>query len=121
MFQQVRTSFLIGLTDKQPKLRYHIETRARDASGFTEVVDRVPATGSIEYDLTKTAVLPINAGRGTPNLFTRPLFLDTTGSIIQTQVNPAILASRGKQDILLLHLHNLPEDQAELVTLYPTH
>jgi hypothetical protein len=118
LFQTIRARFL-GLSDAQPRLRYHIETRARDAGNFTQVVDRVPATGSLNYTINAAAVAPINPVRGMPNLFTRPIFLDTAGSQVQAAVRPDILATRGNQGVLLLHLHNPPESQAEVITLYP--
>ncbi len=118
MFQQIRARSL-GLSDAQPRLRYHIETRARDAGNFTQVIDRVPATGSLDYTINAAGVTPINSIRGVPNLFTRPLFLDTTNSQVLAAVRPDIIATRGSQGVLLLHLHNPLDSQAEVVTLYP--
>jgi subtilisin family serine protease len=113
-FQLVLARFL-GLSETQPVVRYHIETRSRVAGNFTQVIDRVPATGVFEYNLKSAAVSPVNPLAGTPDLRYRPLFLDVDASQIHASVNPAVLAARGQQALLLLHLHNPPASQAEVV------
>jgi subtilisin family serine protease len=112
MFQSVSAATL-GLTPGQTHFRYHIETRARDADGFTRIVDRVPTTGSIEYDVAHPAIAPINTA--TPIFVRRPLFLDVNGGQISGAVDPVLLAARHGQDLLILHHHNLPLQQAEVV------
>jgi hypothetical protein len=111
MFQATGT-WLIGLNATRSHFSYHVETRARDADGFRRVVDRVPATGSLEYDLTQTAISPI---ANSP--LQRPLFIDNEGGQVSGAVNPSVLVARGGQKLLLLHHHNVPAQQAEVVDL----
>lgn len=112
MFQAVGAN-TIGLAPGQTRLRYHVETRARDAGHFGRVVDRVPALGELEYDLAQPAIAPINLA--VPNLAQRPVFVDSDGGQITGAVTPAVLAARGSQQLLVLHHHNLPPAQAEVV------
>ncbi len=108
---------------------YHVETRSRDAGLFGQVVDRVPATGAppvtgcgarsgvLFYDVTGYSVAPINTSNfifGTPTS-ARPIFLDVDGGQITGGVNPVLLASRGHVKMLILHHHNTPYPQAEVV------
>ncbi|GAB4156929.1 MAG: hypothetical protein Fur005_10630 [Roseiflexaceae bacterium] len=117
MFQLIGAR-LIGLSATQPSFNYHIETRYRDAGNYSQVVDRVPATGSLIYNLTTPSVAPINSVRGTPNLVQRPLFVSVNGAQVTAAVNPAILADESQPArVLLLHLHNPVATQAELVTV----
>ena len=74
MFELINARAL-GLSAAQPIFRYHIETRARDRANFAQVVDRVPASGTLEYNIVAAAVAPINSTRGVPNLQQRPLFI----------------------------------------------
>jgi hypothetical protein len=113
-FQFILARF-IGLTDAQPTFRYRIETRARSIGDFGIIVDRVPATGYLEYRINAPALTPINAVAGVPNLQQRPLFLDVQGGNIQAKVNQPVLAARGSQGILIMHLHNPPANQVETV------
>jgi subtilisin family serine protease len=117
MFQAVGTRQL-GLTPSQTRIRYHVETRARAADGFTRLVDRVPAAGSIEYDVAHPALAPISAAPGLTR--GRPLFLDVNGGQISGAADPLLLATRHGQDLLILHHHNLPAQQAEVVTVRST-
>jgi hypothetical protein len=117
MFQVV-TAELIGLSPGQTRFRYHLETRARDADRFGQVVDRVPAVGALEYDLAHPAIAPINTA--VPILSTRPLFLDVDGGQISGAVDPAVLSARGSQKLLVLHLHNPPGSQADVVEISST-
>ncbi len=110
MFQTVNTQSL-GLATGQTQLSYHVETRARDANGFSTVVDRVPATGSLTYDIATAAVVPINT---TGLLRQRPLFVDTDGGSI-TGLIGAGPTQPVAQGVLLLHHHNLASSQAEVV------
>jgi len=112
MFQTV-SARLIGLTPGQTRIRYHVETLARDAGYFGRVVDRVPAAGSLVYDVAHPAVTPVNLT--SPLLTQRPVFLDVDGGQIGGAVAPTVLAARGGQQLLLLHHHNPPPTQAELV------
>ncbi len=111
MFQAIGTG-LLGLTPGQTRIRYHIETLARDADRFTQLVDRVPAAGSIEYDVARPAIAPINTA---PIAGRRPLFLDVQGGQISGAANSMLVATRQGQKLLLLHHHNTPAQQAELV------
>lgn len=112
MFQTVGAGSL-GLSAGQTRFRYHVETRARDGELFGQVIDRVPATGSLEYDIMRAAVAPVNA-EGT--LRFRPLFVDTNGFSVSGAVVPDLLRER-QPSVLLLHHHNLPAAQAEVVPL----
>jgi hypothetical protein len=103
------------LNPAQTRFRYHVETRARDADRFGQIVDRVPAVGSLEYDLARPAIAPINTAMSI--LFRRTLFLDVPGSQIVGVVDPVVLAARGRQQLLILHHHNPPPQQAEVVEL----
>mgnify|MGYP001945058349 CR=1 FL=1 len=114
MFQAVGAS-QIGLTSAQPRIRYYVETYARDANYFNQRVDRVPATGALEYNLLQAGITPIN---GAVEFGQRPLFVDTHGSQISGFVNSMLVAMRQNQKLLLLHHHNRPEQQAELIDLY---
>jgi hypothetical protein len=112
MFQSIGAR-LIGLTQTQPRLRYHIETFARDADGFRQLIDRVPATGSLEYNVLNPALAPINMSPLVVR--SRPLFLDVDGGQITGAVNLPVLTARGHQPLLILHHHNMPTGQAEVV------
>ncbi len=112
MFESISAA-TIGLTPGQTHFRYHIETRARDAYNFGQLVDRVPAAGSLEYDVAHPAIAPINT---TTSIFVRrPLYLDVDGGQISGVADPVLLAARHGQDLLILHHHNLPAQQAEVV------
>jgi subtilisin family serine protease len=114
MFQAIGAR-LIGLTPAQTHLRYHVETRARDADGFTRRLDRVPAVGVLEYDVAHPTIAPISAAPLVVNR--RPLFVDVDGGQITGAVNPVALAARGGQKLLILHHHNQPAQQAEVVDM----
>ena len=112
MFQTVNTQSL-GLAPGQTQLSYHVETRARDANGFGTVVDRVPATGSLTYDIASAAVVPINT---TGILRQRPLFVDTNGGSVTGLIGVGT-SQPVTQGMLLLHHHNLASAQAEVVEI----
>jgi hypothetical protein len=114
MFQAIGAR-LIGLTPGQTHLRYHVETRARDADGFTQRLDRVPEVGVLEYDVAHPTIAPINAAPLVVNR--RPLFVDVDGGQITGAVNPVALAAHGGQKLLILHHHNQPAQQAEVVDM----
>jgi hypothetical protein len=110
---------------------YHVETRARDASYFEQVIDRVPEAGSpviaacgnragvLRYDILNSAIAPINTRNflfGAPTA-ARPLFIDIEGGAITGAVNPAQLAVRPGTKLLILHHHNAPFPQAEVVDI----
>jgi hypothetical protein len=112
---------------------YHVETRARDVSNFEQVVDRVPEAGSpaivecgnragvLRYDIQNPAIAPINTTNfifGAPT-FARPIFVDIDGGAITGGVNPAQLDARPGTKLLILHHHNAPSLQAELVDINP--
>lgn len=101
----------LNLPAGQTVLNMRVETRARQAAGFTSVVDQLPDSGWIRYDLAKPAVLPL-ANRGVFN--GRPLFLDATNETISGAVYPANIVARGAK-LLLLHHHNTQATQAEVV------
>lgn len=105
----------IGLSAAQPRLRYYVETRARDASSFGIAVDRAPASGLIEYNVAGGAVTPMNLTD--PILLERPLFAATEAAGVSTTVNQDVLSERGSQALLLLHHHNTPAQQAEVVVV----
>lgn len=117
MFQQLTASY-IGLSNTQPTFRYHVETRSRDIGNYTQIVDRVPATGSLEYDVIKPAIAPINAQRGTPNLYQRPVFVDVNGGFVDMGITQDVLEQRQEQFILMLHHHNPIETQAEVLSIH---
>jgi hypothetical protein len=117
MFQYLTSTF-IGLTNTQANFNYHVETRARDIGNFGQVVDRVPATGSLSYNATTAVLTPITSTRGTPNLLQRPLFVGIDGGHVTAALNSAALAARTEPtQLLLLHLHNPLATQSELVTV----
>jgi hypothetical protein len=110
---------------------YHVETRARDVDNFEQVVDRAPAAGSpaiaacgnragvLRYDIQNSAIAPINTSDfifGAPTA-ARPLFVDIDGGAITGGVNPAQLALRPGSKLLILHHHNAPFPQAEVVDI----
>jgi hypothetical protein len=110
---------------------YHVETRARDVDDFAHVVDRVPAAGSpavaacgnragvLRYDIQSSAIAPINTSNfifGAPTA-ARPIFVDTDGGAITGGINPAQLALRPSTKLLILHHHNAPFPQAEVVDI----
>jgi hypothetical protein len=108
---------------------YHVETRARDAGNFGQLVDRVPEASSpaiaacgnragvLRYDIPNYALAPINTRDfvfGAPTA-ARPIFVDVDGGAITGGVNPARLTPGSSQKLLILHHHNAPFPQAELV------
>jgi hypothetical protein len=110
---------------------YHVETRARDVGNFEQVVDRVPEAGSpviaacgnragvLRYDIQNPAIAPINTQNfifGAPNA-ARPIFVDINGGTITGGVNTAQLAARPGTKLLILHHHNAPFPQAEVVNV----
>ncbi len=112
---------------------YHVETRARDDDDFAQVVDRVPEAGSpaiaacgnragvLRYDILNAAIAPINTRNfifGAPTA-ARPIFVDTDGGAITGAVNLAQLAARPGTKLLILHHHNAPFPQAEVVDVNP--
>jgi subtilisin family serine protease len=118
--QAVLVRFL-NLPPGQSLFRYRVETRTRSQSFFATPMDRVPALDSagnpqwLEYDVLNTAIAPINTS---PTILaTRPMFLDVDGGSITSAVNTAILAARPTTRMLVLHMHNQPAAQAELVTV----
>jgi subtilisin family serine protease len=113
LFQAIRAEAL-GLAPGQTTIRYHIETRARVA-GFGEVVDRVPTTGVLDYNIADPLIAPINDI--TPIFVRRPLFLDIDGGRISGSADAAALAIRGSGKLLILHHHNVPDQQAEIVDI----
>jgi len=112
---------------------YHIETRARDANYFEQVIDRVPEAGSpvsaacgnragvLRYDLLSAAIAPINTRNFILGASTaaRPLFVDIEGGAITGAVNSAQLVARSGAKLLILHHHNAPFQQAEIVNVNP--
>ena len=117
MFQQISARY-IGLSNTHTSFRYHVETRARDIGNFAQVVDRVPASGSLEYNILNPAIAPINAVRSLPNLYQRPVFADVDGGHVHMAVNQETLDQRQEQFILLLHHHNPVETQAEILSIH---
>lgn len=113
MFQTVGVRSL-GLAEGQTRIAYHVETRARDVNDFNDVVDRVPTTGNLEYDIANAAVTPVNTSSV---LRQRPLFLDTDGSVITGGALSGEVILRQEENLLLLHHHNPPGAQAEVVQL----
>jgi hypothetical protein len=112
---------------------YHVETRARDAGYFGQVVDQVPEAGSpviaacgnragvLRYEIQNAAIAPINTRNfilGAPTA-ARPLFVDIDGGAITGAVNPSQLVARPGTKLLILHHHNAPFPQAELVDINP--
>ncbi|MBC8159955.1 MAG: S8 family serine peptidase [Roseiflexaceae bacterium] len=112
MFGLVSTQML-GLPAGQTTINLQLESRARDAAGFTTVVDRLPERGWRNYDMAQPAIAPL-AQSG--NFASRPVFVDATDSLVSGVARPDLIAARGTQ-LLLLHHHNLPSKQAELVNI----
>jgi subtilisin family serine protease len=118
MLQAVLVRFL-ELQPGQASFRYRLETRARDRSFFTSAVDRVPELDPaghvqwLQYDINQTAIAPINVV--TPIIPLRPIFLDVDGGQMTGAVNTAVLSTRPSTRMLVLHLHNQPSAQAEIV------
>lgn len=102
----------LKLPGGQTQIRLRLESRARGVAGFTTIVDQIPDAGWLSYDLLQPAIAPF-VPRG-PFAY-RPLFIDATGSLITGAVNPAVITQRGGQKLLLLHHHNVPDQQAQLV------
>lgn len=112
------TASVLGLASTAPVFNFYVETYARDAGNFSELVDRVPATGTITYDLRTPAVAPLNQTSIGAGMGRGPLFIGVDSARIGGIVNQARLAERRSQDVLLLQHHNAPEAQAQVVTLY---
>lgn len=108
---------------------YRVETRARAANGFKQVLDRVPAAdaapvtacgtrpGELLYDILNPGIAPINTSNfifSTP-IAPRPIFLDVNGGAITGQARSDVLAARSGAKLLILHHHNAPYPQAEVV------
>jgi hypothetical protein len=108
---------------------YHVETRSRDAGDFGQLVDRVPEASSpavaacgnragvLRYDIPNYTLAPINTRNfvfGAPTA-ARPIFVDVDGGAITGGVNPARLTPGSSQKVLILHHHNAPFPQAEVV------
>jgi hypothetical protein len=77
--------------------------------------------GVLGYVFLNSAIAPINTWNfifGGPNA-ARPIFVDTNGGAITGGVNPAQLASRPGTKLLILHHHNAPFPQAEVVDINP--
>jgi hypothetical protein len=113
MFQAVSAK-MIGLTPGQTRFRYHVETRARNAENFSRVADRVPSTGALEYDVAHPVIAPINPVASPPTLLQRPVFLDVDGAQIVSAVDVPSLVTHSRR-LLILHHHNAPDHQAEVV------
>jgi hypothetical protein len=116
MFQEV-TARSIGLSSENTSFNYHIETRSRDLSEYRQVVDRIPASGSLSYNIVSTPLAPINEVRSTQNLQRRPLFVVDQSGLISVSINPAKLAEVHQASVLLLYHHNQPSNQSEVVTV----
>ena len=73
----------------------------------------------LRYDIQNSAIAPINTSDfifGAPTA-ARPLFVDIDGGAITGGVNPAQLALRPGSKLLILHHHNAPFPQAEVVDI----
>lgn len=114
MFQAANAR-TIGLSPGHTRFQYRVETLARDENRFGRVVDRVPATGWLTYDIAQPAILPLN--RSTLVLSTRPVFVDVDGGQINGVVNPTALETHPTRRLLILHHHNPPSSQAETVEI----
>lgn len=116
MFMGARADQL-GLGPGSTRFNYYVETRARDWQNFREVVDRVPSLGQpdLNYDIARPATAPLNLT--SPILAQRPLFAAGDGEQVTTLVDPELLDARGFERLLLLHHHNLPGAQAQLVEI----
>jgi hypothetical protein len=117
MFMPVRAS-TIGLNNTRTSFQYRIETRHRDTLPASALVDQVPASGWLAYDPTQTALIPRNSGviwtgLGLPGI----VFVANNGGTVNGLVDPARLAARGRQDLLLFYLHNPPAQQTGIVSV----
>ena len=75
--------------------------------------------GVLRYDIQNSAIMPINTINfifGAPTA-ARPIFVDIDGGAITGGVNPAQLALRPGTKLLVLHHHNAPFPQAEVVDI----
>ena len=104
----------LNLAKGQTQIGLRVESRARDVGGFTKVVDQLPATGWMSYDIARPAIAPLS---GVGLFLGRPLFIDATGSQVTGIADTQLLAARGGAQLLLLHHHNTPATQAEVVTV----
>jgi hypothetical protein len=112
---------------------YHVETRARDANFFSDLVDRVPELASppqaacggrggvLLYDIPGATLKPINSTSPVfgSALAARPIFVDVNGGQISGGVNGAAVTANGGAQLLILHHHNAPFPQAQVVNLTP--
>lgn len=115
------TAGFLGLMPDAPTFNYYVETYARDAGGFTERIDRAPASGVIAYDLRSPAVAPLNTLPDTGVVragLPTPFFFGVDGAQITGSVNQDALTLRRTQDVLLLYHHNAANAQTEIVTLH---
>ena len=99
----------LELPGGQTTLNLRVESRARDAAGFTSVVDQMPASGWHSYDIAHPAVAPLAR---TGIFASRPLFFDADGASVSGSVQPAL---QPNTSLLLLHHHNQAGTQAEVV------
>lgn len=102
----------LGLPGGQTTLNLRVESRARDAAGFTSVVDQMPASGWHAYDMAQPGIVPLER---TGIFASRPLFFDTTGASVSGTVQPVIM--RLDASLLLLHHHNPAATQAEVIAV----
>jgi hypothetical protein len=102
----------LGLSSQQPTFQYRIETYSRDVENFGQIVDRVPSSGMLQYNLTTAPIAPYNSQE--PLIGQRPLFLELQQGTITGSVNPATLTTSGAQ---LLVLHHNQQNSAELVLI----
>ncbi len=109
---------------------YHVETRARVLGGFAPLVDRAPQLGApvaacgnragvLLYDILNPAIAPINTSNFifSAPIAPRPVFVDVEGGVISGLARPDVLANRSGAKLLILHHHNAPYPQAELVNV----
>lgn len=102
----------LHLPSGQTTMNLRVESRSRQAAGFTSVVDQLPDSGWIRYDVAKPGILPL-ASRGIFN--GRPIFLDASTEVVSGAVYPANVVGRGGTKLLVLHHHNQQSTQAQVV------
>ena len=111
MLLAIRAS-LVGLTNANPKLDYHVESysndRPRAMDGARRAVDRSP---SLHFTLTESGLDLTQGQLGVPQ------YKDLDGEKIIVGFDLAAYAKANLKGILLLHHHNLTGQRAEIVAI----
>lgn len=103
----------LNVPSGQSTINVRVETRLRAVAGFTAIVDQLPESGWSSYDVQAPAIAPMSMLK----LSGRPLFIDTPSSTISGTVNTTALAASGGAQMLVMHMHNAPGSQVEIVNV----